>query len=138
MIMTNDDGEKGKGIKKGRFVIHEKKFRTVQHLLRLEMEGVLKCWMIVDGMPESPDEECIAVEEDECTTRMLYFSGLMRERQKTPAKFKIEDSGKYEILICTDENIEFILNGKNNSGKFILFKSEEIGPKIWILQKLTD
>ena len=118
-----------------RFVLHERQAGSLQHLLRLENEKILKCWILPNGLPQKAKEKCIAVTAKDCKTEMLYFCGSQPRKNKIPAEVKIKDSGYFELLNWSDVKIEFILNGSENNGRYILVKFEKAGPGTWIIMK---
>lgn len=128
---SNNDKKEGECF---RFVIHERQTKSLKHVLRLEKDGVLNCWVLPKGFPQNAKDKCIAVSTDDCKTDMLYFHGV-KHFKNSMAELSIHDSGKYEILMWSDLKIEFIMTGKENSGRYVLVKFEKAGSKTWILMK---
>jgi len=135
MLPTNNAQDNKKKTECLRFVLHEKQAKSQKYVLRLEKDGILTCWILPKGLPKNPKDKGIAVTTDDCKTDMLYFRGMEAGIHKSQAELNIEDSGNYEILLWSDLKIEFNLNGKENSGRYILVKFEKAGPGTWILMK---
>ena len=135
MIPTNKRQEECQNGKNNRFVLHEHTAKSVHLDLRLERDGVLKCWTLPRGMPKVSKEKCIAIESKDQQTSILYFSGIIPQKQSGTGELKIEDCGTYETLFQSDLKIEFILSGKINTGRYILVRFQKAGSKTWLLMK---
>ena len=58
-----------------RFVIHEHHARRLHWDLRLERDGVLACWALPKGLPESPGENRFAAHTEDHPLEYLDFDG---------------------------------------------------------------
>ena len=82
----------------GRFVIQEHHARRLHWDLRLERDGVLVCWAIPKGLPESPGENHFAARTEEHPLEYLDFEGVIPQGQYGAGTMKVWDRGTYECL----------------------------------------
>ncbi|MBN2733367.1 MAG: ATP-dependent DNA ligase [Methanomicrobiaceae archaeon] len=132
MIVTEKSPEEVKSL---RFVLHKHQAKSLHYDLRLERDGVLKCWALPKGVPMVSKEKRLAIESGDHKTDLLYFSGIIPKGQYGAGEINIDDSGKYEILLWSDIKIEFILKGDKYKGRYILVRFQKAGPKTWLLMK---
>ena len=114
--------------KKLHFVVHDHKARQHHFDFRLEMNGVLKSWVIPKRIDtKNLYEKRLAVQVEDHTLEYGSFKGTIPEGQYGAGKVSIWDSGSYEIVDNKpNKKIVFRLNGKKLKGEFVLvhFKPE--------------
>ena len=118
-----------------RFVIHYHKSKTEHYDLRLERDGVLKCWAVPKGIPGSPGLRRLAIDSGDHDLSALDFSGTIPEGNYGAGEIEIYDSGIYETESWHDEKIVFLLHGDRIEGRFVLVRFKKAGDKDWLLMK---
>lgn len=118
-----------------RFVVQEHHASHLHWDFRLEMDGVLKSWAVPKGVPEKKGEKRLAVATEDHPIEYIDFEGEIPEGQYGAGKVIIWDKGTYEMLERRDDKIEFILNGKRISGRYVLIRLKN-QIKNWLLIKL--
>jgi bifunctional non-homologous end joining protein LigD len=127
---------------RGRFVIHEHHATRLHWDLRLEVEGVLKCWAVPKGPSMNPRDYRLAVQVNDHITSYINFEGMIPEGSYGAGDVRVWDRGLYETLRdpmkqITDGKIVFSFFGEKLYGGFSLatISGEE---KNWILAKTRD
>jgi bifunctional non-homologous end joining protein LigD len=159
--IENADGIKpeviGAGMEKSnsgklKFVIH-KHFASHLHFdLRLELDGVLKCWAIPKGPTINPNEKRLAVMVEDHPLEYKEFEGSIPDGNYGAGQVYIWDSGTYHALGTEDRgksseilrqeigkgHLTFILEGNLMKGEFALVKLKKASPKDWLFIKKND
>lgn len=122
---------------KTRFVVQEHHASHLHWDFRLEMDGVLKSWALPKGMPVKKGEKRLAVQTEDHPLDYIDFEGVIPEGEYGAGRVTIWDRGTYRLKNRTDDKIEFFLDGKKSTGRFVLirFKGQD---KNWLLIKLDD
>lgn len=140
-------GARPKQSSKHRFVIHEHHASILHFDLRLEIDGVLKCWSTPRGPSMDPKERRLAVQVEDHPVEYLTFEGDIPEGEYGAGRSLIWDTGTFEP---EDESVKqawergslaFTINGEKLKGKFSLFKMkarERHGKPQWLLVKKKD
>lgn len=118
-----------------RFVLHEHFSRHPHFDLRLEREGVLKCWALPKGLPEKPGERRLAIAVEDHPVEYISFEGIIPKGEYGAGEVKIRDTGTWELLTWDGDRIEVIFQGKKFSGKYVLLRFKKAGEKSWIVLK---
>jgi DNA ligase D-like protein (predicted 3'-phosphoesterase) len=125
-----------------RYVIQEHDATNLHWDLRLEMDGVLKSWAV----PKTPSAlkkkgvKRLAIQVSDHDLDYGDFEGEIKEGYGK-GTVKIWDSGSYELLEKDKKKVEFKINGKKLSGKYVLIKtnygnSPEQKEKNWLFFKV--
>jgi DNA ligase D-like protein (predicted ligase)/DNA ligase D-like protein (predicted 3'-phosphoesterase) len=130
-------GSDSKGVGKS-FVVQEHDARRLHYDLRLEKEGVLKSWAVPKGIPEEPEVKRLAIQTEDHPLDYGNFEGIIPKGQYGAGTVKIWDAGLYEPLIWDKQKIEFLMQGKRLSGRYILVKMSKSEKKEWLLFKARD
>ena len=122
-----------------RFVIHEHHATHLHYDFRLELEGVLKSWVIPKGPSMNPSEKRLALLVEDHTLEYIEFEGIIPKGHYGAGTVVIWDKGSYEIIELKKETIIFFLRGKKLKGTFILtlLKGSRKGNE-WLLIKKKD
>ena len=115
-----------------RFVVHQHQAKHLHYDFRLEMEGVLRSWVVPKGVPLEPGIKRLAVQVEDHPVEYIDFSGDIPERQYGAGKVEIWDSGNYEIINQRPDYLEFVLYGNKLSGNYVLINTDK---KDWLLIK---
>jgi len=115
------------------FVVQEHHASHLHWDLRLEIEGVLKSWVVPKGIPTSPKVKRLAVQVEDHKLSFLHFEGEIPEGEYGSGKIFIWDTGSYDLLKFENNRIEFVLHGKKVSGKYSLIYWKN---KDWLLMKV--
>jgi len=116
-----------------RFVIHEHHATHLHYDFRLEIEGVLKSWVIPKGPSMNPSEKRLALLVEDHALEYIpkgrYGAGAV----------VIWDKGSYELIELKKETITFFLKGQKLKGAFTLtlLKGSRKGNE-WLLIKKKD
>ncbi len=120
----------GKG--RQRFVIQEHHARSLHWDLRLERDGVLVSWAIPKGLPESPDQNRLAVHTEDHPLEYASFEGNIPKGEYGGGRMTIWDTGDYDVEKWSDSEVKFVLHGSKASGGFVLFQTRD---KNWMIHR---
>jgi DNA ligase D-like protein (predicted ligase)/DNA ligase D-like protein (predicted 3'-phosphoesterase) len=126
-----------KGIGKS-FVVQEHDARRLHYDLRLEKNGVLKSWAVPKGIPEKPGVKRLAIQVEDHPLDYGNFEGIIPKGQYGAGTVKIWDTGLYESLFWEKGKIEFLIQGKRLSGRYVLVKLSKSEKNEWLLLKASD
>lgn len=84
--------------KGGVFVVHRHEARRLHYDLRLEAEGVLKCFAIPKGFSYNPSDKFLAVRTEDHPLRYTEFKGMIPKGEYGGGTMLIYDEGTYEIV----------------------------------------
>jgi bifunctional non-homologous end joining protein LigD len=120
-----------------RFVIQEHHARRLHWDLRLERGGVLACWAIPKGLPESPGENHFAALTEEHPLEYLEFEGEIPKGQYGAGTMKVWDRGTYECLKWEPRKVEVALYGRRVNARYALFATAAgREPKDWMIHRM--
>ncbi len=115
-----------------RFVIQEHHPRSLHWDLRLERDGVLVSWAIPKGLPESPEENRLAVHTEDHPLEYATFEGDIPQGEYGGGRMTIWDRGDYEVEKWSDREVKFVLHGSKASGSFVLFQTKD---RNWMIHR---
>src|SRR5262245_23131408 len=79
----------------GQFVIHRHEARALHYDLRLEMDGVLKCFAVPRGFSWDPKDKHLAVHTEDHPFEYIEFDGVIPKGQYGAGTMVIWDRGTY-------------------------------------------
>ena len=122
-----------------RFVIHEHHATHLHYDFRLELEGVLKSWVIPKGPSMNPFEKRLALLVEDHALEYIDFEGIIPKGHYGAGTVVIWDKGSYELIELKKETLTFFLRGRKLKGAFTLtlFKGSRKGNE-WLLIKKKD
>jgi len=122
-----------------RFVIHEHHATHLHYDFRLELDGVLKSWVIPKGPSMNPSEKRLALLVEDHPLEYIDFEGIIPKGHYGAGIVVIWDRGPYEIIEIQRETITFFLRGRKLKGVFTLLplKGRRKGDE-WLLIKKKD
>jgi len=121
------------------FVVHEHNASHLHYDFRLELEGVLRSWVIPKGPSMNPSEKRLALLVEDHPVEYIDFEGIIPEGHYGAGPVVIWDSGSYEIIELKQGKITFFLNGGKLKGAFTLTLLKERGKgNEWLLIKKKD
>lgn len=122
-----------------RFVVHEHDSSHLHYDFRLELEGVLKSWVIPKGPSMNPSEKRLALLVQDHPLDYIDFEGVIPQGHYGAGAVVIWDRGSYELVELKKEKITFFLNGEKLKGAFTLalLKGRGKGNE-WLLIKKKD
>jgi bifunctional non-homologous end joining protein LigD len=115
-----------------RFVIQEHHARSLHWDLRLERDGVLASWALPKGLPESPDQNHLAVHTEDHPLEYATFEGEIPKGEYGGGQMTIWDRGVYDVEKWTDKEVKFVLHGTKASGDFVLFQTKD---RNWMIHR---
>ncbi len=139
-------GGKPKPSKRPRFVIQQHKGRAMHYDFRIEIDGVLKSWVVPKGPSLNPRDKRLAIPTDDHPLEYARFEGVIPEGHYGAGPVIVWDRGTYRNLKAKGEKpltmkqslrrgtIEIFLNGKKLKGGFALIKTADR----WLLIKMRD
>jgi DNA ligase D-like protein (predicted 3'-phosphoesterase) len=117
------------------FVLHEHLAKHHHFDLRLEHDGVLKSWAVPKGMPEKSGDRRLAIAVDDHAMDYISFSGTIPEGEYGAGTVTIRDTGTFVPLSWEDDRIEFVLHGREFTGKYNLIRFKKSGENGWLITK---
>jgi len=122
-----------------RFVIHEHHATHLHYDFRLELEGVLKSWVIPKGPSMNPSEKRLALLVEDHLLEYIDSEGIIPKGHYGAGAVVIWDKGSYELIELKKEKITFFLKGRKLKGAFTLtlLKGSRKGNE-WLLIKKKD
>lgn len=124
---------------KPRFVIHEHHATHLHFDFRLELEGVLRSWVLPKGPSMNPSQKRLALEVEDHLLEYIDFEGIIPEGHYGAGTVVIWDKGTYEQIEIGKGKISFSLDGGRLKGAFTLtyLKGRGKGNE-WLLMKRKD
>jgi bifunctional non-homologous end joining protein LigD len=115
-----------------RFVIQEHHARSLHWDLRLERDGVMVSWALPKGLPESPDQNHLAVHTEDHPLEYATFEGVIPQGEYGGGRMTIWDRGHYDVEKWSDTEVKFVLHGKEAPGSFVLFQTKD---RNWMIHR---
>jgi len=121
------------------FVIHEHHATHLHYDFRLELDGVLKSWVVPKGPSMNPSEKRLALLVQDHPLEYIDFEGIIPKGHYGAGAVVIWDKGSYELIELQKETITFFLRGRKLNGIFtlLLLKGRRKGDE-WLLIKKKD
>jgi bifunctional non-homologous end joining protein LigD len=122
-----------------RFVVHEHDSSHLHYDFRLELEGVLRSWVIPKGPSMNPDERRLALQVEDHPLEYIDFEGIIPQGKYGAGEVVVWDTGPYELLEQGHDKLGFVLEGQKLKGGFALtvLKGRGKGNE-WLLIKKKD
>jgi bifunctional non-homologous end joining protein LigD len=134
---TEPEGGSGGAPGAPRFVIQEHSARRLHWDLRLERDGVLVCWALPKGIPETPKDNRFAAATEEHPLEYLDFEGEIPRGEYGAGTMTIWDRGSYEVLKWEPRKIEVALHGRRVDARYALFPiAAGEQPKDWMIHRM--
>ncbi len=114
------------------FVIQEHHARSLHWDLRLERDGVLVSWALPKGLPETPEQNHLAVHTEDHPLEYSAFEGEIPKGEYGGGQMTIWDKGHYEVEKWSDTEVKFVLHGSRASGGFVLFQTKD---RNWMIHR---
>ncbi len=115
-----------------RFVVQEHHARSLHWDLRLERDGVLVSWALPKGLPESPDQNHLAVHTEDHPLEYASFEGEIPRGEYGGGQMTIWDEGHYDVEKWSDTEVKFVLHGSKATGGFVLFQTKD---RNWMIHR---
>jgi bifunctional non-homologous end joining protein LigD len=133
----------------GRFVVQKHAARRLHYDLRLEIDGVLKCWAVPKGPTLDPTEKRLAVMTEDHPLMYLDFEAVIPEGNYGAGAMIVWDTGLYRLeddSVPAAEQLErgelkFALEGRKLRGSFVLVRlkpKKGASGNDWLLIKHRD
>jgi bifunctional non-homologous end joining protein LigD len=122
-----------------RFVVHEHDSSHLHYDFRLELEGVLRSWVIPKGPSMNPSERRLALLVEDHPLEYIDFEGIIPQGRYGAGEVVVWDTGHYELLEQAQGKLGFVLEGQKLKGAFALtlLKGRGKGNE-WLLIKKKD
>lgn len=106
-----------KGSGQGRlFVVHEHHASSLHWDLRLERDGVLRCWALPKGIPDDPKRNRLAVPTEDHPLEYATFEGTIPQGEYGGGESLIWDTGEYDTEKWNDGEVIVTLRGSRDGG----------------------
>lgn len=120
-----------------RFVVHEHHASHLHYDFRLELEGVLRSWVIPKGPSMDPSERRLALLVEDHPLVYIDFEGIIPKGHYGAGAVVIWDRGSFELVELKEGKMTFFLKGENLKGAFTLTLLKGRGNQ-WLLIKKKD
>ncbi|GAA3943567.1 ATP-dependent DNA ligase [Microbacterium soli] len=126
-----------------RFVIHEHHARSLHFDLRIERDGVLVCWAVPKGVPESPARNRLAVMTEPHPLEYLSFEGEIPRGQYGAGSMTVWDTGTVAVEKWRDDEVIGTFTGQPGgrlgSARLALIRTNGEGEKSqWLLHRMKE
>jgi bifunctional non-homologous end joining protein LigD len=115
-----------------RFVIQEHHARSLHWDLRLERDGVLVSWALPKGLPQTPEQNRLAVHTEDHPLEYATFEGEIPQGEYGGGRMTIWDSGRYEVEKWSETEVKFVLHGSKVDAGFVLFQTKD---RNWMIHR---
>ena len=115
-----------------RFVVQEHHARSLHWDLRLERDGVLVSWALPKGLPETPEQNRLAVHTEDHPLDYATFEGEIPQGEYGGGRMTIWDSGHYEVEKWSETEVKFVLHGAKVDAGFVLFQTKD---RNWMIHR---
>jgi bifunctional non-homologous end joining protein LigD len=132
------------------FVVQEHDATSLHQDLRLEHGGVLVSWALPKGVPESTEQDRLAVQTPDHPLEYAFFEGRIGEGNPGAGTVTIRDAGSYVLHSWGGDKIVVSLQGHRGheshstsllggeSRKFALIRTEMDGnPDNWLMHRMA-
>lgn len=120
---------------KNTFVVHRHHASRLHYDLRLEQDGVLKCWSVPKGLPPNPGIKRLAVATEDHPLEYLTFEGTIPKGQYGAGNMWVFASGKYEITKQKKDGFYFCLNSPQLNAEYRMHRMKE---NEWLLERVDN
>ncbi len=133
------------------FVIHKHDASKLHYDFRIEVEGVLKSWVIPRGPSMNPRVKRLAIPVEDHPLEYAGFEGMIPEGEYGAGSVMVWDAGTYRNLKVYHDHeqpvsegarvgdINIWLNGRKLKGGFALVHIKSRTPgEAWLLVKMRD
>jgi bifunctional non-homologous end joining protein LigD len=122
-----------------RFVVHEHDSSHLHYDFRLELEGVLRSWVVPKGPSMNPSERRLALLVEDHPLEYIDFEGIIPQGSYGAGEVLVWDTGPYELLEQKQGKLDFVLEGQKLKGAFALTLLKDRGKgNEWLLIKKKD
>ncbi|MGO3098223.1 non-homologous end-joining DNA ligase [Corynebacterium variabile] len=136
------------------FVIQEHDATSLHQDFRLEHDGVLVSWALPKGVPETTEQDRLAVQTPDHPLEYASFEGRIGEGKPGAGTVTIRDAGSYVLHSWDEDKIVVTLHGRRGRRgrrghgnrllggepqKFALIRTElEGNPDNWLMHRMTE
>lgn len=118
----------------GKFFVqkHEATKAGLHYDLRLQKGKTYKSWAINKGIPGSSGPKHLAISTEDHSPDSAAFEGDIEKGEYGAGHVSVYDSGTYDVVKWSNEEISFVLHGKKYSGQYTLVKTKDDN---WLILK---
>jgi len=134
MRTAEPKGELETGV--GNIYVIQKHVATRLHYdLRLEMDGVLKSWVVPKEPPFQSGIKRLAVQVEDHPVEYADFEGIIPEGEYGAGTVEIWDCGTYKLIDRKEDKLIVDIIGNKLKGNYVLVRFK--GDKKWLFFKKT-
>jgi len=115
------------------FVIHRHHASRLHYDLRLQVDGVLRCWAVPRGLPDQSGIKRLAVETEPHPIQYLNFEGVIPKGEYGGGAMWIFAKGRFEITKQKKDGFYFQLYSPELEGEFRMHNTKG---KEWLLERV--
>jgi bifunctional non-homologous end joining protein LigD len=134
------------------FVVQKHQASRLHYDFRLELDGVLKSWVVPKGPSLNPYEKRLALMVEDHPLEYGTFEGVIAEGSYGAGEVIVWDRGNYRSLMGETKDamqgqlreqlnrgsLHFLLFGEKLHGEFALIRQKRLGERAWLLIKKRD
>jgi len=133
------------------FVVHKRDGSSLHYDLRLEVDGVLKSWVVPKGPSTDPTKKRLAVPAEDRPLDYAEFEGVVPESEYGAGPVMVWDAGTYRNLRSEEEGdgasmeeslaegkVKVWLDGEKIKGGYVLICAGIRDDADWFLFKRDD
>ncbi len=105
------------------FVVHNHFANHHHYDLRLQINNVLRSWVVPKEPPIEKNVKRLAVQVEDHPLAYAKFKGIIPEGNYGAGKVEIWDRGTYKLIEKNPTKILFEFNGRKLKGKYVLVKT---------------
>jgi bifunctional non-homologous end joining protein LigD len=134
------------------FVVHRHQATHLHFDFRLELDGVLKSWVVPKGPSMNPKDKRLALQVEDHPLAYQNFEGMIPEGNYGAGVVEIWDKGTYDAVGIPQRqrsetelqqqlqkgSLKFVLHGQKLKGEYALVKMKSKSDNAWLLIKHRD
>src|SRR5437868_5591414 len=134
------------------FVVQKHQASRLHYDFRLELDGVLKSWVLPKGPSLNPKAKRLALMVEDHPLEYRTFEEMIAEGSYGAGEVIVWDQGSYRPLVGETKEamqeqiraqlkrgeLRFLLFGEKLRGEFALIRQPRLGENAWLLLKKRD
>jgi DNA ligase D-like protein (predicted ligase)/DNA ligase D-like protein (predicted polymerase)/DNA ligase D-like protein (predicted 3'-phosphoesterase) len=118
-----------------RFVLHRHHATRIHYDLRLERDGVLKCWALPKGLPARPGLKHLAVATEDHPADYLSFEGTIPKGQYGGGRMWVYATGTYELTKEKKDGFYVRLQSRELTAEYRMIDTRD---RQWLVERVEQ